>query len=451
MLGQHRTLRVRAAIWWLPVILVLLTACLPTQEDYSSQSQLLGALERKSGLIAYVGADGNIYTANQAGAKKTAITNDADLTAGTDSEEAARFYLFPTWSPDSESLAFMGVTGSASNPVETTIHTAGIDGSDLSEVYRSENSRPVFLYWSPDGAKVSFLSSTPSGGLLLQLVNARGGEARVLDAGQPFYWAWAPDSGRLLIHSGGGTAGGRLSFLNPEERVLEEMLELRPSLFQAPYWSPDGAKMVMATLNEAGEGELVVTDVQSGVPRKLVGLGERRVAFAGSPDGQKIAFVASDPGQTQGVIGLMTVIDIEQPDVVTAVEEEQVFAFFWAPNSEKLAYFVPARVALSSGSSGNSNSSDDGTILVLSLHVLDVDSGKSERLTVFRPTPEMLSILPFFDQYHHSATIWSPDSQNIVVTAVGAAERRQVMVINASGELDPRPIADGVMAFWSWE
>ena len=38
------------------------------------QSPLLGTLERKSGRIAFVGMDGNIYTMNQAGHDVTSIT-----------------------------------------------------------------------------------------------------------------------------------------------------------------------------------------------------------------------------------------------------------------------------------------------------------------------------------------------------------------------------------------
>jgi len=48
------------------LIALLVSACLP-QNVQVPQSPLLSTLERKSGRIAYIGVDGNIYTSDQAG------------------------------------------------------------------------------------------------------------------------------------------------------------------------------------------------------------------------------------------------------------------------------------------------------------------------------------------------------------------------------------------------
>ena len=90
-------------------------------------------------------------------------------------------------------------------------------------------------------------------------------------------------------------------------------------------------------------------------------------------------------------------------------------------------------------------------MLVLELFALDANTGFTERLSFFQPTPEFLSILPYFDQYHRSATIWSPDSRNIVFTTLQGGQARNVMVVSASGGLEPRNIASGSLAFWSWQ
>ena len=54
----------------------LLAACLP-QDTQIPQSPLLPLLERKSGLIAYIGSDGNMYVSDQAGGKLAQLTDDA--------------------------------------------------------------------------------------------------------------------------------------------------------------------------------------------------------------------------------------------------------------------------------------------------------------------------------------------------------------------------------------
>src|ERR1700745_1042065 len=80
----------------LALLALLVSACLPDGLRVP-QNQLSGLLERKSGLIAYLGTDGNIYTIDQAGQRKTQITKDA-FVSNTD----FMFYGLPTWSPDSQ-------------------------------------------------------------------------------------------------------------------------------------------------------------------------------------------------------------------------------------------------------------------------------------------------------------------------------------------------------------
>ena len=87
---------------------VLLSGCLPAGVRMP-ESPLLRNLERKSGLIALLGVDGNVYTTDQAGVALTPITTDANV-----SNSASRlFYQFPTWSPDGEQLAYVRIQASA--------------------------------------------------------------------------------------------------------------------------------------------------------------------------------------------------------------------------------------------------------------------------------------------------------------------------------------------------
>ncbi len=89
--------------FWFTLLLAV-TACGP-QGMHMPESPLLSALERKSGLIAYVGVDGNIYTINQAGGDKASITQDATLQSEDDGIRLS--YFLPTWSPDAKQFAFI--------------------------------------------------------------------------------------------------------------------------------------------------------------------------------------------------------------------------------------------------------------------------------------------------------------------------------------------------------
>jgi Tol biopolymer transport system component len=447
-----RLLRLSFKLSWIWLLMLGTAACLPSSRDYASQSSLLAALERKSGRIAYVGVDGNIYTINQGGADQQSITDDArPVSTGGDNADALT-YLFPTWSGDSQMVAFAEITGPLTESTGSAVYVAAADGSEVRELYRSEFTQPIYLYWSPDDEYLTFLTSSASGGLLLHIAAATGGDVEVLDAGQPYYWSWSPMENRMLIHAGGSGIDRRLSFLTLQNPVIEEGLEVQPSLFQAPAWSPDGRQLMLSGDNGTGQNTLMLIDSQNKAQKDLVDLPDTRVAFAWSPDSQRVAYISTPETteqQADSVVGTLTVIDLERPDEPLVWEDDPVLAFFWSPNSKKIAFFVPKLVSV--GTTAEGSDSQQNTVRVLVLYVMDAGSGRSEQVQIFQPTPELMSILPYFDQYHLSATIWSPDSQNVVVTGYVTSGPPAVLVINASGELDPRPIADGRLAFWSWE
>ena len=428
---------------FLPLLFWLAACATPTPGQPMEQSPLLGALERKSGRIAYMGLDGNIYTINQGGGDQQMITTDAILADNAaDSSAPIQTYLFPTWSPDSQKLSFMKLSR-MDNVQRWHIFTAAADGANLTEIYNSDIA-PIYLGWSPDNQRVAFLTTAPAGGLLLQM-SAPGEAVRVLDAGQPMYWDWSPDGRRLLAHIG-ADAEARLAILTLQERVIEERLTLQPSAFQSPDWSPDGRQLLASVVTETGQNSLTLIDSVEGQSETLPA-SDAPLAFAWSPDGQKIAYIASDVALAQGVLGRLTVLDTVDPSQAIMTEDEQVIAFFWSPDSQEVAYFVPQR--LTDDGAGDETGAQEN--LALALHLLDASTGESRRLLVFRPTPHFVNILPFFDQYLRSTTIWSPDGKNVVVPAFIGSQTPQIWVVSTAGGLEPRSIGEGWLAFWSWE
>lgn len=400
-----------------------------------------------------MGIDGNIYTINQGGGNLTNITSDAKLPNGDDSGQEIKAYLFPTWSPDSQNLAFVEISGSFQSPEKARVIVANSAGEGLTEIFGEDDRLPIYLSWSPANDRIGILSTIQTGGLVLESVSVDGEESQVLDVGQPFYWDWSPDGAQVLVHIGGQTQGARVSILSLGEEVIEEMQDLHPASFQAPAWSPMGGQFLISTESGDGENHLYLTDPKGEIEENLADFDEGSVAFAWSFDGEKIAYITGDRLQTQGVLGQLAVIDLNEPDKPIMAGDEEAIAFFWSPDSKKVAYFVPSLATRSSDgqSSGTEDANTTERIVVLALFVLDVESGEARQIRVFRPATEFFNILGFFDQYHRSVTIWSPDSQNIVVTSQSDVEEDGVWVLNASGALDPRPIARGSLAFWSWE
>lgn len=426
-------------------IAFLLTACLP-RDVQVPQSPLLPLLERKSGLIAYIGLDWNVYTSDQAGRNLTAHTTDAEATG--DAAAPYRFYVYPAWSPDGQNLGYVSVSGQGTES-NAEIYITNVEDDTTKKVYNSATEQPFYLYWSPDNTNLSFLASTPGGGsMILQSVSTERDEPTVLDIGSPYYWSWAPDGKTMIVHTGSAnsTTPPHVSFLTVADQIIEDGVDELPGAFQSPAWSPNGERILMTRVNDNEEKEIIVLNGR-GEFEKSIGTFELNTAFAWSNDNATVAYIEGKENVSAGTLGTLHVVDLETSEEL--FEDENVFAFFWSPSGEKLAYFVPVADQSASQQEEGDAATQEQQQLLLQLNVLDVTNGESKELFTFRPSGQFTSILPYFDQYHQSATIWSPDDNNLVLSFLTADGAPGIAIVAASGQLEPRLLAQGYLAFWS--
>lgn len=434
-------------IFILTLSALLIASCLP-RDMQVPQSPLLSTLERKSGLIAYLGADGNMYVSDQSGGNLVQLTKDAVIPENQG--DPILYYQHPTWSRDGSQLAFIGLSADGQQ-TKSKMMVANLDNDSVNEVYTTESEYPVYLSWSPDNANVSFISTNVSGqNLILQSVPAEGGDRTILDTGSPYYWSWAPDGHVMIVHAGGTSTSApeRIAFLNVDHStVTEDALDATPGSFQAPAWSPDGSRIAFARTSDS-ENEIVVTDSAGENPQKI-GTFTNKTAFAWSSDGARLAYIDGIQALDAGTIGSLHIVDMETSK--ETIEDGDIISFFWSPNGEEIAYFILLQTQAEGSSSGDSGSAQAAPQYVLGLHVLNVTSGESRELFTYRPTQQFLSLLPYFDQYHQSVTIWSPDNNNLVLSFVNSSGAPGIAVVAASGQLEPRILAEGYLAFWSWK
>jgi TolB protein len=420
-------------------------ACSSTIPFSSSQTSV-PTPEAPMGLIAYVGNDGNIYTTNRDGKQHNAITQDAVLNAAAG--QLGRIYQYPTWAPDGQHLAFVRFDSSQSGP-EASLLSALSDGKKLVNTYTSQDFQPFYLSWSPNSQIITFLGSDTSGALAQYLVPGSGGESKFISNGQPYYWDWSPDNHTLIVHIGGDSSSNpdaRLAFIRLDGSIPNKELDLKPGIFEAPAWSPAGDVIAFTTQNNAGDNELILAG-QDGKMKQVLAKLSGPVDFAWSPKGSHLAYAAFEQAQSGPSIHLI-VLDSTHPGLQNQVAQGELVAFFWSPDGQKIAYFVQ-------GSGGPSAKSFQTVALTnpsadLIVRVYDLVSGATKEVATFAPTDSFQQILSFYSQYQRSGTIWSPDSQNLVLSGVDANRENAIYTVGIDGSQFQK-IADGDLAFWSWK
>ncbi len=431
------------ALWLLPLAATLLVSC-SVRGAQMSQSSLLERFERKSGLIAFIGLDGNIETADQTGGGITQLTADAGSREGV-----RRWYTSPTWSARGRRLAFVRFDQLADGSIRGAILTTDRASRNPQVVWESGELAPVYLYWSPDSRWISVLSQrSAEGGMELGLVDPAGKLSyKPLDTGLPLYWAWDPGNRFMLAHVGGGTAsGGRLTLLDIRDGTQKRNFNVSPTRFQSPQVSPDGQRMLYVD-SGSGSAQLVLRDIE-GPGLDVLKTVSGSAFFSFSRDGRRVAVMES-PTPQLSADGTLRVLVTRRSERSVELDDPSVIAFFWAPNSRQIAYLILVSPAELQQLLVEPVFAADPEQLYVHLQVMDVRSGDSWNVATFPITRGSLSTLQFFDQYNRSGSIWSPDGNWLVFSAVARGGFPGIYLGSASGNLKPRFVTRGDLGAWS--
>ncbi len=431
------------ALLLLPLAAILLASC-SVRGAQMSQNSLLERFERKSGLIAFIGLDGNIATADQTGGRLTLLTDDAGSREGV-----RRWYSSPTWSARGRRLAFVRFDQQTDGSLQAAILTSDSGSRNPQVVWESASLAPVYLYWSPDSRWLSVLSQrTAEEGMELGLVDPAGKLSyKPLDTGLPLYWAWDPDNRFMLAHVGGGTtSGGRLTLLDVRGATGKRNFNVRPARFQSPQVSPDGERMLYVD-SESGSAQLVLRDIE-GPGLDVLQTVSGSAFFSFSRDGRRVAIMESSTPQLSAD-GTLRVLVPGRLERSVELEEPTVIAFFWAPNSRQLAYLVPVSAAELQQLVVEPVFAADPEQIYVHLRVMDARSGEFWKVATFPITRGSLGALQFFDQYTRSGSIWSPDGNWLVFSAVARGGFPGIFLGSASGNIEPRFVTRGDLGAWS--
>lgn len=445
--GRDRSARRLARGVLLAVLSLTLAAC--GQSGAAPATSGSASAEPPPGLIVTIGEDSNVLVVHPDGSGQIAITDDARLPDSA--ADPFRTYFLPTWSRDGGVLAYGAVARDATGVRKYQVETANADGSDHQLVFESSVERPIFLSWGPDGERLGVLTSGTANSALGLWMARDGQHAELIDRGQPYYWDWSSGGQFVAAHVGGSAvtnaAGARISVFRTNSGERTDW-SLEPGAFLAPAGRPESDSVLVAAVSQDGGEELVIVGLDGEVEQHLAPVAD--IASMGwSPDGQRLAYVerSGPPHEDFGVLTLLRLNDspLARP-IPTGLDS--VAAFSWSPTGDRLVALVPRVFA-----NGGQQSVADRPLqndLQFELYLVQADSGQTTLLTVYKPTEAFLEMLPFFDQYQRSSTMWSPDGRFLTFSGRGGDGGDGVYVIEAADGATASMVADGSLAFWSF-
>lgn len=310
------------------------------------------------------------------------VVMDSDGSARTQiTDEEGAFYFQPIWSPDGTQLAYATIGSSPS------INLAAPDGTATFSI--PTDTFPFYFFWSQQD-DLALLRNGDSG-LRLDIASATEGELsalRQIDAGQPLYFSWNPGGDKLVAHIGADR-------LDVNDTDTANALGPEPGAFQSPWWTERG----IVAIERSSSDQALVLIGEGGASTPLATVVGPSTLVA-TTDGTRVA-VQSIREEVNGISAVfqaiptlpsnrVVVIDTVNGDN-TSASEGPALAFFWSPGGERLLILDIVSGPMARWSVW---SSDRGSV----------------ELVRFEPDPSFLrDMVPFFDQYAQSMSLWAPD------------------------------------------
>ncbi|MEE9128931.1 MAG: protein kinase [Phycisphaerales bacterium] len=327
------------------------------------------------------------------------------------------------WSPDSRQVAYSWHKGD-----DLELRIVGLDGSKsrvLAGIEPEGGQAPWPRAWSQDGkyilAIVEKKDESPDGHEdHIVLVSVADGSSRVLKSlgEQPTRNMSLSPDGRYVVFELQEKKGSekRDIYLLATDGSSEMPLVEHPADDWAPFWTPDGQRIVFAS-DRSGSNGLWMLDVNdgrpNGTPTQIKEMGSRFVPMGFTGDG---SFYYGDATMANDVY--VATLDFEAgkvvapPIKVSLRYERSNFAPFWSPDGKRLAYV--------------SQRSSEHVLVIRS-----VESGQERDLS-----PK--TTVGVAQEYWKLAPQWSPDGGSILVTGKDSKDSEGLYLVDAeTGNVTP--------------
>jgi TolB protein len=397
--------------------------------------------------LAVVDGEGRLFTMDRGGGSVVEYRASDD-----------REFGFPAWSPEGTQIA---VTGSGEDGIRLYRFSAVRDAATSGEpavLYDERAQPPFYLYWSPDGRQIAFLTQQPTE-IALRLVPADGSaEARIVRRGAPLYWDWVGND-HLVAHIGSSGTGSFLGEVDLNGDSTERQT-LDAGFFRSPAVSRDGSFRAYVTAGEDSPGMVTLESIDGSNRHQAPVVGATALSF--DPTGATLAYVASEQRSAEELafpLGPLKALDPRTGATRTLLPGE-VVAFFWSPDGRTIAALmlppdddeivgVPGvRLASTRSSPDGLEAPPPNQGIPLLLAFVNVMTGEIASSRPVEVTSRYVNnILPYYDQYALSHRTWAPDSSAIAMPLDARGEDR-LFVIPADGS-EMTQLGDAELGFWS--
>ena len=217
-----------------------------------------------------------------------------------------------------------------------SLYVMSSDGSNRTMLAPGQSSFLSAPSWSPDGARLAFISDR-SGHADLWVVDVDGGNLRNLtdDEAKDHSPAWSPDGQWIAFASLRDALYWELYVMAADGSDVQRLTWWEDASDLYPSWSPDGTRLAFASKRD-DNWEIYIMDRDGSNLVRLTDHPADDTNPAWSPDGGRIAFTSLRDGYAE--IFIMSVVGGEPVNVSQAPFSSE-HGPTWSPDGGRLAFY----------------------------------------------------------------------------------------------------------------